>query len=96
MKGDTIVTNFNDYLKDSLKDPEFKKAYDDLSVEYEIKQAIIDAREELKLTQKDLSKLTAIQQSHISRLENGNYNPSIAFLKRIAHALGKELHIEFR
>jgi predicted transcriptional regulator len=90
------MTDFNGYLDECMKDPEFKKEYDDLAVEYEIKQAMIDARKEKKLTQKDLSKLTGIQQSHISRLENANYNPSIAFLKRIAHALDKELHIEFR
>ena len=90
------MTDFNAYLEECMKDPEFKREYDDLSVEYEIKQAMIDARKEKKLTQKELSKLTGIQQSHISRLENANYNPSIAYLKRIAHALGKELHIEFR
>jgi predicted transcriptional regulator len=90
------MTDFNGYLDECMKDPEFKKEYDNLAVEYEIKQAMIDARKEKKLTQKDLSKLTGIQQSHISRLENANYNPSIAFLKRIAHALDKELHIEFR
>ncbi|MDL2290492.1 helix-turn-helix transcriptional regulator [Desulfovibrio sp. OttesenSCG-928-F20] len=37
-----------------------------------------------------------IKQSNISRLESGNYNPSLDFLKKIASGLGKELHIEFR
>lgn len=90
------MTSFNKHLQESLQDPEFKKEYDILAVEYEIKQAMIDARKEKHLTQKDLSELTGIQQSHISRLENCNYNPSIAYLKRIAEAVGKELHIEFR
>ena len=36
-----------------------------------------------------------IKQSNISRLESGNYNPSLAFLKKVAKGLGKELHISF-
>ena len=40
--------------------------------------------------------MTGIQQSNISRLESGNYNPTINFLKRIAKALGKELYVEFK
>ncbi len=90
------MTDFNDYLDECMQDAEFKKEYEALAVEYEIKQAMIDARKEKNLTQKELSELTGIQQSHISRLENGNYNPSIGYLKRIAIALDKELHIEFR
>jgi transcriptional regulator with XRE-family HTH domain len=35
------------------------------------------------------------KQSAISRLENGSYNPSVELLNRIAHTLGKELHISF-
>ncbi len=90
------MTNFNEHLKGSLQDPHFKKEYNALAVEYGIKQVMLDARKEKNLTQKQLSELTGIEQSHISRLENGNYNPTVAYLKRIAKALGKELHIEFR
>ena len=32
----------------------------------------------------------------ISRLEKGEYNPSLKFLKKLAQGLGKELHIEFK
>ncbi|MGL6173914.1 MAG: helix-turn-helix domain-containing protein [Cellulosilyticaceae bacterium] len=90
------MTNLNEYLMEQMECKEFKEAFEEIGPEYEIIRAVIDGRSALNLTQKELSDKTGIQQSHISRLENGNYNPSIKFLKRIAEALGKELHIEFR
>lgn len=90
------MTNLNDYIMEQMKCEEFKEAFEEIGPEYEIIRAVVDGRSDLNLTQKELSDKTGIQQSHISRLENGNYNPSIKFLKRIAEALGKELHIEFR
>lgn len=87
---------FADYKKEKMQNAEFKQAYEELGPEYEIIKAIVDARASLQLTQKQLAERTGIQQSHISRMERGNYNPSLKFLKRIAAGLGKELHIEFR
>ena len=89
-------TNFDEYLKKQLEDPEFKKEYDALEPEYAIIRQLIQARNELNLTQEELAQKIGIKQSNISRLERGNSNPSINFLKKVAAGLGKELHIEFR
>ncbi|GHU30983.1 hypothetical protein FACS1894172_05110 [Spirochaetia bacterium] len=51
------------------------------------------ARKEKNLTQKDLAVLVGTRQSNISRLESGNYNPSLEFLNKIAIAMGKELEV---
>lgn len=88
--------NFREHLNEQLKDPEFYKEYKALEPEYEIIKQILKARSELNLTQKELAERIGIKQSNISRLESGNYNPSLDFLKKIAQGLGKELHIEFR
>ncbi|MCG8485168.1 MAG: helix-turn-helix transcriptional regulator [Clostridia bacterium] len=88
--------NFREHLNEQLKDPEFYKEYKALEPEYEIIKQILKARSELNLTQKELAERIGIKQSNISRLENGNYNPSLDFLKKVAQGLGKELHIEFR
>ena len=88
--------NFDDFKKQLLQDPELKKEYDDLAPEYQIVRAMIKARTELSLSQQELAQRTGINQSHISRLESGNYNPSLKFLKRIAAGLGKELHVSFK
>ena len=88
--------NLKEYKAKKLRDPEIKKAYDDLAPEYEIIRSLIESRTTLQITQKELAARTGINQAHISRLESGNYNPSLKFLKRLAKGLGKELHIELR
>ena len=89
------MTNLNDYLTQQMKDPAFKKAYEQLEPEFAIIQAIIDARKSAGITQKELSQKSGIAQGDISKLENGNANPSIKTLQRLATALGKTLKIEF-
>jgi DNA-binding XRE family transcriptional regulator len=89
--------NFSDYKKIQFdKSPELVNEYKALAPEYEIIKQLIDARNEQHLTQKDLAERVGTRQSNISRLERGNYNPSLEFLKKIALGIGKELHIEFR
>ena len=87
---------FRDHFKEMMKNPEFVDEYKALEPEYEIIEPLIRARAEKNLTQKELAEITGIPQGHISRIENGNYNPSLAYLKRLAAGLGKELHVEFR
>ena len=89
------MTNFNELLAEQLKDPEFKKEYDALEPEFEIKRAMIDARKSKGMTQKELASLSGITQGDISKLENGSANPSIKTLQRLAKAMGKKLKIEF-
>lgn len=89
------MTNFNDYLKEQMKDPEFKAEYEALEPEFSIIQAIIDARKEIGITQKELSERTGITQADISKLETGNANPSLRTLRRLAKGLGMKLKLEF-
>lgn len=72
-----------------------KKKWDALEAEFSIVQALIDARESAGLTQSELARITGIAQGDISKIENGNGNPSIKTLKRLAHGMGKSLRIEF-
>lgn len=87
--------NFKEYKKELMKDPEFVKAYEDLQPEMDIVKAIIDARIKQNLSQKELSKLTGINQSEISKLESGERNPSIKLLQRLADGMGLTLKISF-
>lgn len=86
---------YKDYKEKVLKDPEVKKEYDALQPEYDLIQAMIDARISENLTQKELSERTGITQADISRIENGTRNPSLAMLKRLAEGLGMQLRLEF-
>ena len=89
------MTNFDDFLNTQMKNPEFKKEYDALEPEFEIIQAMIDARKNAGLTQQEPAKRTGIAQSDISKLESGNANPSLRTLRRLAAGMGKKLHIQF-
>lgn len=89
------MSTFNEYVKQQLKDPEFKKEYDSLAPEFSIIQAIIDARRSSGLTQKQLAERSGIAQADISKLENGNGNPSLRTLQRLAVGMGMSIRIEF-
>ena len=88
------MSELRDYINEQLKDPEFKKEWDNLEPEMEVVRAI-KARTAQNLTQKDLAEKTGINQANISKLENGNMNPSLKLLKRLADGLGMNLRIEF-
>jgi transcriptional regulator with XRE-family HTH domain len=88
--------NYREHLAELKKNTKFAEEYDKLGPEYEIIEQIIRARAEKGLTQKQLAEITGIPQAHISRIENGKYNPSLKQLKRLAKGIGKELHIEFK
>ncbi len=87
--------DFNAFLNEQLKDENFKREYDRLQPEFAIIQAMIDARKETGLTQKELSERTGIAQGDISKLENGNANPSLRTLQRLAEGMGMQLKVEF-
>ena len=89
------MKTFNNYLKEQLKDPEIKAEWNRLEPEFQIVRALIKIRAEKNISQKQLSELTGINQADISRLENGNANPSLRTLQRLAEGLGMKLKLEF-
>lgn len=76
-----------------LKNKEFRKAYDALGPEFELITMIIEKRIKKGLTQAALARKIGTKQSAIARLESGSYNPSLAFLEKVAKALGAQLKI---
>ena len=89
------MTKFNDYLANQLENPAFKKEFNELEPEFAIVKAIAEARQNAGLTQEELSARTGIAQSDISKLENGNANPSLKTLKRLADGMEMTLKVEF-
>ena len=87
--------DFDVWLKEELKDPDFKAEYDRQQPEFAVINAIIEARRNKGITQKILADKIGTKQSVISRLESGRANPSVAFLKKLAQALNSHLEIRF-
>ena len=96
MKEEYQMDDLKQYMEQQLKNPEFKEEYEKTRIEFEITRAIVNARCEKNMTQKELSLRTGIRQSNISRIENGSSSPNISTLEKIARGLGKRLYIEFR
>ena len=90
-----MMRNFKESLSERLNDANFKKEYDRLQPEFSIIQAMLDARKASGLTQKDLADRTGIAQADISKLENGNANPSLRTFHRLADGMGMKLKLEF-
>lgn len=97
---DIIMKNklytFQDHLKESLKDPEFKKTWKETEPEYFLAKELIKKRREKKMSQRDLAKSVRTSQAVISRIETMNSNPSLSLLKRIAKVLGANLQLGFK
>lgn len=85
--------SFEEMKADMLKDEEFRIEYEKLRSRYEAIEQIIRARKEQNITQAELAKRVGTQKSNISRLESGNYNPSLDFLAKIAESLGKKISV---
>ena len=90
-----------DYLKrlvDRL-DAEYETFMDDFETEYFLQKnalAMIRLRRDSGLTQAEFARNAGMTQGNLSRLENGNYNPTLAYLQKIASKNGYDLDIRFK
>ena len=89
------MSDLQELTDELMQDPDFKKEYEALQPEMDIKRAILDARIRAVMTQMELAEKSGISQADICRLEKGTRNPSIALLKRLAEAMDSTLRIEF-
>ena len=92
MKG---VRSLRQRIKKDLKDPEFKKAFDDEEIYAAIAIQIAKNRERRKLTQVQLARKMHTTQHTVSRLEDiSNKSYSIDTLIKASRALGKKLQVK--
>lgn len=85
-------TPFRDFLEEQLKDPEFRAAYDALEAEDQLIRQLIDLRIKRGLSQRELAQQAGLQQPALARVESGK-TASLKTLRRVAEALGAEVHI---
>lgn len=76
-----------------MKDPEYRRAYEESETEFQIAGQIIEARIKQNITQEELAKRVKTGQAVISRLEGANAKPSISLLERVARALNIKFNI---
>ena len=78
-----------------MKEPKYRKAYENLEQEFRLASALIEARARAGLTQEELAQRMKTKQAVIARLESGRTKPSTRTLERIAEATGHRLRISF-
>jgi len=88
-------TDFQEYLKEQLKDPKFKKYFNKYSIQLDIGYQILLLRKKKKMSQAVLAKKIGTKQSNIARMEAGEQNFSIETLQKIAQVFNRELKVSF-
>jgi transcriptional regulator with XRE-family HTH domain len=89
-------TNFDRYLENQLKDPEFAARFERAGEAWDVALQIAALREQAGLSQKDLAKLLKTSQQQVSRLESPDYKGhSLSTLRRVAEALHAKVRVVF-
>ncbi len=90
------IYTFEDDLKKRLKNPEFRRAWEDSEPEYNLATQLIEKRMAMKYSQRMLAKKLKTSQAVVSRIESLRANPSLSLLKRIASVLDTKLVLQFK
>jgi transcriptional regulator with XRE-family HTH domain len=87
-------TNFDLYLEEQLKDPEFAERFERAGEAWDVALQIAALREKAGLSQKDLARKLKTTQQQISRLESPDYEGhSLSMLRRVASALHARVRV---
>lgn len=80
-----------------LANPETLAAYQSMSPEFSLLRQMLKARERAGLSQAEIASRMGTKAPAVTRLEsslsNGKHSPSVATLRRYAHAVGCELEV---
>ncbi len=82
-------------IEKQLKNPEFRKLWEEGEADYQLGRQIIQARIDKKISQRELAKRANTTQAVISRIESRDVSTTLQMATRIAKALGKTLQISF-
>lgn len=94
-KKQNKVPDFQVYLRQQLKDSEFRRQYEEFGKQLELAYEIQLLRKQHNMSQADLARKIGTRQSNVARMEKGEQNLTTETLQRVASAFGRELKIEF-
>lgn len=90
------MTKISNLHKKWIKNPDYKEAYDESRMEFEIAKEVIETRMKSGLSQEELAALMSTSQSAIARLESGVSLPSLRTLTKLAAATNTHIEIHFK
>jgi transcriptional regulator with XRE-family HTH domain len=87
-------TNFDLYLEEQLKDPDFAERFERAGEAWDVALQLAALREKAGFSQRDLARKLKTSQQQISRLESPSYEGhSLSMLRRVANVLGATVHV---
>lgn len=89
------IIDFQQYLKRELRDPVFRKHYEEYGKQLEIAYQILQLRKQRGISQAELAKKVGTKQSNIARMESGQQNFTTDTLQKIASVFKRKLKVEF-
>lgn len=87
------LTAFREDLRSRLRDPEFRAEWEALQPALHVAELLIQARQKLGLSQRQLAEKAGVKYPHVARAESASHLPSIETLARLARAMGAGLEI---
>jgi len=90
-------TDFDLYLEEQLKDPDFKERFRKAGEAWDVAIQIASLRKRCGLSQKELARRLKTSQQQVSRLESPSYEGhSLSMLRRVAEVLGATVQVEIK
>jgi transcriptional regulator with XRE-family HTH domain len=90
-------TNFDVYLEDQLKDPDFAERFEKAGEAWDVALKLASLRKASGLSQKELANRLGTSQQQISRLESPSYEGhSLSMLRRVAEILDATVRVEIQ
>lgn len=89
------AVDFQEYLAKKLRNPKFRKYYNEYGKQLEIAYQILQLRKQKGISQAELARRLGTKQSDVARIEAGQQNLTTDTLQRIASAFKCNLKVEF-
>ena len=87
------MKSWKDLKKELLENKKVAREYKNLAPRYLIISKLIEARNKMGLTQKDVARKIGTKQSAIARFESGLANPTLSFLEKLTSAINAKIII---
>ena len=81
------------FFQEQMRDPEFRRAYEELEPEFELVRQLIGLRIKRGVSQTELARRVGVKQPSIARLEGRGKTTNLSFLGRVAKALDARLEV---
>ena len=89
------AVDFQEYLAEKLRNPKFKKYYNEYGKQLEIAYQILKLRKQKRMSQAELARKIGTKQSNVARMETGQQNFTTDTLQKVASVFKRDLKIEF-